>query len=220
MKVLFIGNSYTAFHSLPQAVATLAAAAEANISADMAIAGGKDLEWHWEEGEGRAKIAARAPGLVVLQDHSLGALRAREKMFDYARRFDAEIRAHGAETVLFMTWARQFAPETQTRITEAYAAIARELGARLAPVGAAWQKSLAARPHVVLHMEDGSHPTQHGSYLAACVLVATLLGEGFDFRPLPAAVEAQSQALMRLDEEGAAFLQKIAWETVKEARQT
>jgi hypothetical protein len=219
MKVLFIGNSYTFFNSLPQAVAALAAAAGASMAIDEALSGGKDLQWHWEEGEGRAKLASGAPDFVVLQDHSLGAIHARDKLFDYSRRFAAEIRSHGAQPVFFMTWARRFAPETQAFIADAYSAIARELAARLAPAGIAWQRSLAARPDIVLHMEDGSHPTPQGSYLAACVLMATLLGESFDFRAMPAVVESGGKTLMRLSEQEAAFLQKTAWETVRETRQ-
>ena len=52
---------------------------------------------------------------------------------------------------------------------------------------------------------DEEHETIHGTYLAACVIYATLIGvtpEGADYRP--AGVTAEE----------AAYLQSVAWETM------
>ena len=217
MKVLFIGNSYTFFNNLPGAVAAMAASVGREVSFDTALVGGKDLQWHWEEGEGPQKITHDRFDVVVLQDHSLGALQAREKMFEHARKFDAAIKERGAQTVFFMTWARRHAPEAQAQIAEAYLTIAHELGARVAPVGTVWRSALQQRPGLVLHVEDGSHPNQKGSYLAACAFFATLL----DASPvgLPAIVHADGQTVMELEQSEADFLQRIAWDCVKGASQ-
>jgi hypothetical protein len=50
------------------------------------------------------------------------------------------VKQAGAKTVLYMTWATQFAPESQKAISDAYNSIAKELGAIVVPVGDAWQK--------------------------------------------------------------------------------
>jgi nitrate/nitrite transporter NarK len=52
-------------------------------------------------------------------------------------------------------------------------------------------------------MEDGSHPTAAGSYLAACVFFATL----FDQRPVGTAVSDR----LKIDRDTGAKLQAFAW---------
>jgi hypothetical protein len=62
----------------------------------------------------------------------------------------------------------------QTHISVAYYDIARELHTPVAPVGQAWQQVCRSHPEIELWQPDGSHPTVAGTYLAACVLHATL----------------------------------------------
>ena len=92
--------------------------------------------------------------------------------------------------MLYMTWARQLAPESQKAITDAYNSIGKELGAIVVPVGTAWHKFIARRKEPKLYDRDQSHPSLAGTYFAACVFVAALLkikpvglvagGEGLD----------------------------------------
>ena len=98
-------------------------------------------------------------------------------MHENVRLFDAAIRAAGARTALYLTWARLNAPQSQRAITDAYTSIGREIGATVVPVGVAWEQVLAAPDAPVLHDKDGSHPTPAGSYLAACVFLAALFDE-------------------------------------------
>jgi hypothetical protein len=84
-------------------------------------------------------------------------------MAENVRLFDEVIKHAGSKTVLYMTWARRHSPEAQKAITDAYAAIGRELGAIVVPVGLAWQQFLAKRDKPVLHNRDDSHPTLAGS---------------------------------------------------------
>jgi PKD repeat protein len=44
----------------------------------------------------------------------------------------------------------------------------------IAPVGVAWKNMRDSFPSVNLYAGDGSHPSLHGSYLAACVFYSTL----------------------------------------------
>src|SRR5205814_7819687 len=114
---------------------------------------------------------------VVLQEQSTLPIKNATRMHENVRLFHPLIRAAGAKTALYLTWARQHAPQTQQAITDAYNSIGREIGATVVPVGVAWQKFLAKHDSPVLHDKDKSHPTLAGSYLAACVFFATLFGE-------------------------------------------
>jgi hypothetical protein len=70
------------------------------------------------------------------------------------------------------------------------------------PVGRAWQNFLSQHVQPVLYDRDQSHPTLAGSYLSACVFLATLL------KVNPVGVESGPDGLSRKDK---AVLQSAAW---------
>ena len=85
-----------------------------------------------------------------------------------------------------------------------------ELDVPVAPIGLAWQRSVEARPDLELRSDLGL-PLEPGKYLSMCVLYATI----FDETPVGLSVEPWEFAVM-LSEDDAAFLQRIAAETVEE----
>ena len=174
LKILFIGNSFTARNDLPAMIATLAAASDHTIDYELISAGGASLRRHWNKGDAQRAIGRGKFDFVVLQEQSTLPIKNATRFHENVRQFDEVIRAAGARTALYMTWARAHAPESQRELTDAYTAIADELDATLVPVGTVWQKFLAKHKQPVLHDADGSHPTLAGSYLAACVFVGTL----------------------------------------------
>src|SRR4051812_44654659 len=113
MKALFIGNSFTARNDLPGMVAQLAAAAGERLEHRLLTISGASLRTHWNKGEALREIQAGGYDRVVLQEQSTLPLTNRLRMHENVRLFDAAIRAGGARTVLYMTWARRHAPETQ-----------------------------------------------------------------------------------------------------------
>ena len=62
----------------------------------------------------------------------------------------------------------------QSAIDDGYLAIAGQESATVAPVGYAWWTLLTQEPGAGLWLDDGSHPTVEGTYLAACVFYATI----------------------------------------------
>jgi hypothetical protein len=218
LQVLFIGNSHTFLHYMPQMLTELVRAAGQGwmLQAEQSVGDGASLEWHWNHAATQAKIAARRWDYVVLQDRSAGPLENRESFERHARRLEATIRSQGSRTVFYMTWAKRARPETQALLSEAYGAIARELGALLAPVGSAWQRAQQLDPEILLHHADGRHANPAGSYLAACVFFAVLLGAS----PvgLPGRMDIQGKMRPDLAPGAAALLQQAAWDTVLQAQ--
>ncbi len=117
----------------------------------------------------------------------------------------------------FEQWCQQHKSGLAGGLDGAYFDIAKELKAQVAPVGMAWKNALAKNPTLVLHQPDKSHPDPKGSYLAACVFYATLLGKS----PvgLPGELRKGSQVLVQIAPDEAKMLQEIAWQTVQEAKQ-
>ncbi|MBI3466384.1 MAG: hypothetical protein HY000_25510 [Planctomycetes bacterium] len=218
-SILFIGNSFTARNDLPGLIAQLAAARSKRISHRLISAGGASLRMHWNKGEAAKAIQDGHYDCVVLQEQSTLPLKNAKRMHENVRLFDEAIKTAGAKTVLYLSWARRHAPESQAAITAAYTTIGQELGATVVPVGITWQAFL--REHdlplpvprerggvrVVLHAPDDSHPTLAGSYLAACTFFAVL------FRESPVGID---DGVVGLTDQDRNLLQETAWQVCKE----
>ena len=206
MKVLFIGNSFTARNNVPGLVAQLAQSRGKQLQHRLISAGGASLRMHWNKGDAQKAIQQTRYDYVVLQEQSTLPIKNQLRMHENIRLFDQAIKASGAKTALYLTWARQNAAETQKAITNAYIAIGEELGAAVAPVGIAWQNFIRKHSHPVLHDADKSHPSLAGSYLAACVFFAVLFHES------SVGIASDLKGLTQAEAE---LLQKTAWATVK-----
>ena len=101
---------------------------------------------------------------------------------------------------------------TMDDVAQAHFDIATEQGVDVAPVGLAWKRAMEERPELDMYKKDKIHPSVYGHYLAASVVYATVFGEspvGLTYLPLEGFG-------IDMTEEEAAFLQRIAWETVQE----
>ncbi len=232
VRVLFIGNSYTYFNNLPVMLERVAASVTPprRIETKMVVEGGATLRRLWEQKKALGVIQNEQWDYVVLQEQStLGVnfmIEGVNRITDYAefhksvRRFDEAIRARGAKTVLYATWARKEATEQdQAMLDYAYVSIAKELHALVAPVGIVWQAVRKAKPDLELYNRDGSHPSPAGTYLAASCFLATLLNvdpTGAAAEITGPAVDVEGQAnrdrrLAKLDQPTASLLQSEAW---------
>jgi hypothetical protein len=207
-KALFVGNSFTARNDLPGLIAKLAAARGKALEHRLISAGGASLRQHWNAGEAQKAIRSGQYDCVVLQEQSTLPVKNAGRMHENIRLFDGAVKAAGGTTVLYMTWARRDAPESQRAIADAYAGVGGELGATVVPVGLAWQRFLRRHDRPALHDRDQSHPTPAGSYLAACVFLAVL------FRESPVGVDA---GVAGLSEQDLALLQEAAWQECRPA---
>lgn len=206
--VLFVGNSYTRFHGLPFIVRSLLRSLPSapEVRVDVLARPGWTLARHLARRGTERRIASGSFTHVVLQGHSLSAFEEGDAFRrSVAALVDATRRA-GARPVLYETWARRAGarryrrgpalggrvlgdPELMfARIDATYAALARELDSPLAPAGRAF--AIAEREHtrLPLYSRDGSHPSLHGSYLAAVTLSAVVSGRdprSFSYAPHP-----------------------------------
>lgn len=236
IDVLYVGNSYVYFNSLPGLVEGISRGLSGPIVRGTAHThGGATLRGHIDDGH-LSGLFSRGPGgrgdwdWIVLQEQSTlgtsydadaGKLGGSEAFHAATRELVRMIRAENVQAALFMTWAKAAFPAQSETLSRAYRAIGTELGLPVANVGEAWAEVGRVRPSLNLHTSDGSHPTAAGSYLAACVIYATLTGRN----PLGAPREiagapwdmagpvesSQPTILVSLTQEGAEFLQRIAW---------
>ena len=128
----------------------------------------------------------------------------------YLKEHVETIRATGAEPIVVVTWARQDKPEDTRRLADSIIAEANANSAVALPVGLAFAESLKARPDLVLHQKDKSHPTAAGSYLYGAMVYGLL------FRKSPEGFRYPGECEKPLKPEDALFLQQIAWKTLCE----
>jgi len=221
-RVLFVGNSYMYYNdSLHNHVNRIASAADPSlqklIQYKSATIGGAPL-WHHniEHLTTPGNIGIKEPfELVILQGNSTttSSEPAIKRFHEDVKRFSAEIAKHGGKTALYMTHAHvkpsKFASPDMIRKVEAlYVEAGNAVGALVIPVGLAFEEAYRQRPDIKLHKDfDGSHPDLIGTYLAACTVYASVYGKS----PVGNSYDYYG----KIDKETAAFLQKVADETVK-----
>jgi len=210
-KILFIGDSFTyAQGGIYTHIEKLTASATPPlvVTTDKAVAGGAFLKRLWEMQGPVQAIDTGAFDVVVLQEDipetNVDTFR------QYGRMFVNEVRKNKARPVLFMAWAYQRLGWISMReIAQAHRDLAKELNVDVAPVGLAWQQASRQRPDLDMYAADREHPSVYGTYLATCVVYATIYGKdpsGFGY------------VAPGMTSEQAAFLQKLAWQAFEDYR--
>ena len=213
LRVLFIGNSHTFYNGMPDMIAGLAQAAGVDrpLQYAMEAPGGCNFETHLASGAARQQLSSGHWDFVVLQEQqqrSAFTLRSRARWSATSTAPRARSTSWSAlrvrKTILYMTAARrdgdpEYVPgdtyeQMQERTREGYRTLAARIGATLAPAGLAWRWVRRERPDIALWMQDGSHPSPHGSYLIACALFAALYGRSPRDNPFTAGTAGGGRA--------------------------
>ena len=221
-KILFVGNSYLYYNDsihnhVRRIVDAGGIATEKELQYKIVTIGGAPLAHHEVAAYlAPGKLGMKEPyDVVILQGNSGAALSdARRKSFrDKVTEFNADIAKTGAKTALYMTHAyvapnKSASPDMIRKIEDMYVSVANEVGALAIPVGLAFEEAYRRKPDLQLHKTyDGSHPDLIGTYLAACVVYASLYGKS----PVGNAYDYFG----KVDKDAAAFLQQVAWDTVQ-----
>jgi lysophospholipase L1-like esterase len=165
LRVVFFGNSFTYWRNLPGMVASFAAADGIGLQISESTKGDASLDLLWRI-HPTPQLLAEKWNYVVLQENPQIALYAPDRFLDAARKFDEAAKKAGAKTILLTVIPR--AASTKRPLHEATLKVASELGALMAPAGAAYMLTADADPKLNLHDIDGLHPNALGTYLMAC----------------------------------------------------
>lgn len=193
-SILFIGNSYTYYNEMPEAIfAGIAEDAGYKFTVKSLTKGGWDLlrSGSADDELGAlvdAELKATKYDYVVLQEQSTNPAIDRGKFYDGARSVYEKVKENGATPVLYSTWGRKeghhvledngLTNETMTwKIAAAYEALASELAVDVAHVGLAFYDVYTeGAKGLDIYGEDLTHPSYKGSYLAALTIFAKITG--------------------------------------------
>jgi len=226
---IFIGNSFFYFNNgLPGHLSQMERAADpANKQLyrnTMVTIGGSGFDWHDTESYFRPNAIGgysfddnnnvvfnkfdRLFDVAVMMDCSQCPIHPRLKTVftDHAKKNAEIVRAKGTRPVFFMSWAYADKPEMTAQLAEAYTVAGNENNALVIPAGLAFAKAVGKQPELNLYAPDKRHPSLAGTYLATCVVFAALTGRSPVGNPYVAGIDAPT----------AAFLQNVAWETVRD----
>lgn len=229
---LFVGNSFYYYNnSMHSYFLDIARAADPAHSQDYrgvsATISGSGLNWHDMEGyfiKGMASYSfdddnnvvpnsfAKPFDVVVMNDCSQCPINpSLSGLFkEYVKKHGDTVRAHGAVPVLFMTWAYENKPEMTAQLADAYTAEGNVNGMLVIPAGLAFARALARDPSLVMYQKDRRHPSPLGTYLSAATAYAAVYGRSPE----------GNRATHGIEPKTAAFLDNVAWETVRDYYRT
>ena len=182
MRILMLGNSFTAANDLPQRLAQLTGA-EVMAHTRGGARLSEQLNPNTRLGsQTRAALQNEEWDYVVLQEMSHGPITASKSFFSSVEQLCRQIRANGALPILFATWAYQRGgakltdkgwdyDEMARKLSEAYHKAALENNALIADVGRRFYEWSDPQD---LYAADGVHPSELGSHIAAETIAAVI----------------------------------------------
>jgi hypothetical protein len=173
ITLLFMGNSHSSVNGLPAMVEAMVRSAHPGKSVAAVLApGSMFLEERSVDAANLRTLRGTPWSAVILQAQKYSTTGQFSYPTTGAETLIREARAIGALPILFPEWPRLGVDETNL-IYNLHVSIAGRVPACVAPIGQAWDLSLARHPQLVLHNPDGNHSAPAGAFLAALVLAAT-----------------------------------------------
>ena len=177
-ELLFMGNSHSSSNGLPALVATMITQAPAPGTAHWQLAPGfRFLDERLVDGVSLPLLTSRGWTHVILQAQKYSTSGQYYYPTNAAEEFIRIAKAQGTRPILFPEWPRRGNDEEGLRVHQLHLDIASREAACVAPIGLAWEASLASRPDLRLHDSDGNHSNLNGAVLTAYVLYEVITGQ-------------------------------------------
>ncbi len=178
MKVLFLGNSHTFFHDMPELFARFVEETTGEKPDVVMLAySGRDLEWHRREYFSlRFNLLYGGYDYCIIQQAAHpyppvnSTLEIGGEIIDLCHRC-------GVKPVVYMTWAEKRFPQNQQIMIDTCEKLAAEHRALLAPVGRIWQQIQKNHSEIDLYHRDGEHAGPYGDFLVAATFCKLLTGD-------------------------------------------
>ena len=222
-RVLYIGNSYLYYNdSLHNHVRRMLEEVYAN-DIDrgnyklVTISGSRSWHHNINYALNYKNLGAEKPfELVIFQGGSgeTDTVSERKIFADTTKDVINIIHKSGAEAALYMIHAyvephENANPQMIKDIKQMYIEAGNKNNALVIPVGIAFENAYKAKPDIVLHKPfDGSHPSLHGTYLASCVVFASITQK--------TPIGIKYNYFDQISDSDKTFLQSIAHSTVEE----
>ncbi len=199
--LLFMGNSHSSLNDLPDLVKTLIETGLPNSSAFATTAPGwRFLADRLDDGVSHASLLSREWTHVILQAQKYSTSGLYDYPTDAAEEWIRRAKSQNALAVMFPEWPRRGNFEEGPRVHRLHLDIASREAACVAPIGLAWEASLARYPSLGLHASDGNHSNLTGALLTAYVLYEVVTGQSAADLPYIQSIQVAAANQQRLSE--------------------
>ena len=227
-RVLFVGNSFSFYNNgihnqLGSLIRSSGEWKKQQNRLRLSTLSGAHIREHSANLESILSAPSQNWHAIVLQGHSNEPISAKKnKAFVLATaKAVQQIKVKGIQPILFMTWGYKGQPDMGVDLANVYTKLANKLDVLVVPVGVAFARAEAELSNIELfvpdvlgidsesqltYRRDWKHPSEAGTYLAACVFYATLhqrSPEGLIFTG-------------DLHKETALALQKLSWQVTQQ----
>jgi hypothetical protein len=197
-RLLFLGNSHTARHDVPDTVARLIRGSRPGAEVVAVLGpGSMHLDERGDDAKTLASVTAQPWDFVVLQAQNYSLSGCCDYPTTGAETLVRLAREQGVVPVLYAEWARRGIDETEL-ILATYQRITEDQPACLPPVPEAFDIALRRYPGLVLHAEDGNHSSAAGAFLASAVLASAISGRPAAAMPVLGSVDVPPAVQARL----------------------
>lgn len=217
-KVLFLGNSYTYYNGgLELAFKSVANSMGDEVEVTSYSPGGYTLEGHSTNSTSLTHIASQEWDYVVLQEQSqkpsFSPSQVEAETYPYAKVLCDSIANNSSCTtpIFFMTWGRENGDASNCasyppictylgmswRLRQSYVEMAEDNDAWVSPVGMVWKAVRESNPEIDLYQSDESHPSNNGTYLAACTFYSTIFHKSPVGASYPADITPQNAEVIQ-----------------------
>jgi hypothetical protein len=227
-RVLFVGNSFSFYNNgihnhLGSLIRSTGEWNKQQNRLRLSTLSGGHIKEHSDNLESILSDSSQQWHAIVLQGHSNEPISTKKnKAFALATaKALQQIKSKGIQPILFMTWGYKDQPDMGVDLANVYTKLANKLDVLVVPVGVAFARAEAQLSNIELfvpdvlgidsenqlsYRKDWKHPSEAGTYLAACVFYATLhqrSPEGLIFTG-------------DLHKETALALQKLSWKVTQQ----
>jgi len=200
-QVLLIGNSHSVSYGLPGLISTLIEAGEPGVNTYSDAAPGLNfLDERINDGITRELLESRSWTHVILQAQKYSSSGKYYYSTAAAEEWIRQVKAQNARPILFPEWPRKGNTEEGQRVHDLHLSISSRESACVAPIGLAWEESIARYPGLGLHAPDGNHSNLSGALLTAYVLYHVTTGQNAAQLPYIPAISVDSDTQRELRE--------------------
>jgi hypothetical protein len=222
LSIVFIGNSHTHFHDLPEIVRDIASSIGDDLYVEMSAPGGYEFERHFKDPATLAVLSSRQWDYIVLQESgwrvALPPVEANIQVYPFADSLKKQIQKFNpsAELILYVTHGYEQGVLTigeaqwcewdptvcnqdgmSKRIQETCKELARRFEAEPAPCGPMWQILKTKNNNLQLFEPDGVHPNINGSYANALCIYSVIRKQRLVNVYIPAEIDSETAQLLQ-----------------------
>ncbi|MBE6030677.1 MAG: hypothetical protein E7225_03655 [Clostridiales bacterium] len=177
MKIMFLGNSHTYYHDMPEIFRRICLERGKDVDVTMHAHPDKSYKWHLAEmSELRFALMHSGYDYVILQQAAHPGPSKEETLRD-AKTMVEMAKGFGVTPIQTMPWCEKRLPEHQEEMYDIFETVSEKYDVKINPIGRIFEDITKNHPEIDMYWIDGEHASPYGAYANALSTYATIFGE-------------------------------------------